>query len=94
MKDEEVIDSVYDVGLKTEFDINEYFFYHKKHTLRYDFIHRWEKKLRQIKNEKYDYENFIEVSPTQHPDALGFATKKGYYKSGAERVAYFMTEVN
>ncbi len=45
------------------------------------------------KNEKYDYPEFIEV-PLQHKQATGFAIKKKYYREGAERAAFFMTEVN
>jgi len=46
-----------------------------------------------LKKEKYDYQEFIEVD-LQHKDATGFAIKKKYYREGAERAAFFMTEVN
>ncbi len=67
--------------------------------MRYDFISRKEKKERKSKigtkdDEKYDYPDFIQVPTLQHPEALAYALKWNYYAQGAERAAYFMTEVN
>jgi hypothetical protein len=67
--------------------------------LRYDFISRKEKKERKSKigtkdDEKYDYPDFIQVPTLKHPDALALAIKWNFYAQGAERAAYFMTEVD
>ena len=40
-----------------------------------------------------DYEEIVD-KPFHESSAVGFAVKKKYFDKGAERVAYFMQEIN